>query len=104
MKADVLPAAARYPWDGGPHGLDPDTDTDTRVRGAGGGETGETLVAAMIGAWGAATIISALIIALVTVGVAGFNSLKGDMRNLKSDIAISGIWEPYWGSRSRCSS
>jgi len=32
MKADVLPAAARYPWDGGPHGLDPDTDTDTRVR------------------------------------------------------------------------
>lgn len=34
----------------------------------------------------AATIISALIIALVTVGVAGFNSLKGDMRDLKSDM------------------
>ena len=28
----------------------------------------------------AATIISALVIALVTVGVAGFNSLKGDIR------------------------
>ena len=34
----------------------------------------------------AATIISALIIALVTVSVAGFNSLKGDMRDLKSDM------------------
>ena len=30
----------------------------------------------------AATIISALIIALVTVGVAGFNSLKSDMRDM----------------------
>ena len=35
----------------------------------------------------AATIISALIIALVTVSVAGFNSLKGDMRDLKSDMS-----------------
>ena len=33
----------------------------------------------------AATIISALVIALVTVGVAGFNSLKGDIRDLKLD-------------------
>lgn len=38
----------------------------------------------------AATIISALIIALVTVGVAGFNSLKGDMRDLKSDMRDMG--------------
>ena len=34
----------------------------------------------------AATIISALVIALVTVGVAGFNSLKGDITSLKGDI------------------
>ena len=38
----------------------------------------------------AATIISALIIALVTVGVAGFNSLKGDMRDLNSDMRDMG--------------
>ncbi len=37
----------------------------------------------------AATIISALVIALVTVGVAGFNSLKGDIRDLKLDITAS---------------
>ena len=37
----------------------------------------------------AATIISALVIALVTVGVTGFNSLKGDIRDLKLDIAAS---------------
>ena len=35
----------------------------------------------------AATIISALVIALVTVGVTGFNSLKGDITSLKGDIA-----------------
>ena len=37
----------------------------------------------------AATIISALVIALVTVGVAGFNSLKGDIRDLKLDNMAS---------------
>ena len=37
----------------------------------------------------AATIISALVIALVTVGVTGFNSLKGDIRDLKLDITAS---------------
>lgn len=34
--------------------------------------------------------ISALVIALVTVGVAGLNSLKGDMRDLKSDMRDMG--------------
>ena len=37
----------------------------------------------------AATIISALVIALVTVGMTGFNSLKGDIRDLKLDITAS---------------
>ena len=37
----------------------------------------------------AATIISALVIALVTVGVAGFNPLKGDIRDLTLDITAS---------------
>ena len=37
----------------------------------------------------AATVISALVIALVTVGVTGFNSLKGDVRDLKLDITAS---------------
>ena len=34
----------------------------------------------------AAAIITALVIALVSVGVAGFQSLKGDMRDLKGDM------------------
>ncbi|SAY38647.1 hypothetical protein FLM9_548 [Candidatus Synechococcus spongiarum] len=38
----------------------------------------------------AAAVISVLVIALVTVGVAGFNSLKGDVRNLKSDMREMG--------------
>ena len=37
----------------------------------------------------AATIISALVIALATVGGTGFNSLKGDVRDLKLDITAS---------------
>ena len=39
----------------------------------------------------AATIISALVIAPVTVGVTGFNSLKDDIRDLKLDITASEI-------------
>ena len=34
----------------------------------------------------AAAIITALVIALVSIGVAGFQSLKGDMRDLKGDM------------------
>ncbi|WP_143324565.1 hypothetical protein [Candidatus Synechococcus spongiarum] len=51
---------------------------------------GETWWRQWLGPVVAAAVISVLVIALVTVGVAGFNSLKGDVRNLKSDMREMG--------------